>query len=60
MREVPNILRRGFNSDEVGAKKMERQIVERSGIKGCVEHLECGVELEDIGDKEKVLVGMNP
>ena len=60
MREVPNILRRGFNGDEVRAEKMERQFVERSGIKGCIEHLECVVKLEDVGDDEKVLVGMNP
>ena len=60
MREVPNILRRGFNGDEVRAKKMERQVAERSGVKGCVEHLGCGVELEDVGNDEEVLVGVNP
>ena len=60
MREVPNILRRGFNGDEVRAKKMERQIVERNGIKSCVKHVECGGELEDIGDDKKDFVGMDP
>ena len=60
MREVPNILRRGLNSDEVGAKKMERQFAERSGVKGCVKHVECGGELEDVGDDKKDFVGMDP